>query len=92
MIKPRYTREEVVELGEALFKRDVAERLRGRNLRDYVAIDVHSGKYEVDREAGWAIRRLLDRQPGAQFWLRRVGSSVANTFGPRLQFEPPWEP
>jgi hypothetical protein len=89
MIKPRYSKEQIAELGEALFEREIAVRLRGRDLRHYVAIDVHSGEYEVDAQAGYAMRRLLDRQPGAQCWLRRVGSSVANSIGPRLRFEPP---
>ena len=92
MIKPHYSQEEVADLGEAAFEREVAAKLRGQDLRNFVAIDVHSGEYEVDVEAGLAIRQLLDRHPGAQFWLRRVGSSVAHTFGPRLQFQPPWDP
>lgn len=89
MIMPRHTREEIAALGEAAFERDVAARVRGRDVRHFVAVDVDSGEYEVDADAGLAIRRLLDRQPGARFWLRRVGSRVAHSFGPRLQFEPP---
>lgn len=90
MIQPHYSREEVADLGEAVFERAVAAKLRGQELHHFVAVDVHSGQYEVDAEAGLAIRRLLERQPDAQFWLRRVGSCVAHTFGPRLQFKPPW--
>ncbi|HEY0014818.1 MAG TPA: hypothetical protein VGC13_00810 [Longimicrobium sp.] len=92
MIKPRYSNEEVADLGEAVFERDVAAKLRGQDLRNFVAIDVHSGEHEVDAEAGLAIKRLLDRRPTGQFWLRRVGSGIAHTFGPRLQFKPPWDP
>lgn len=92
MIKPRYSNEEIADLGEAVFEREIAEQLRGQDLRHFVAIDVHSGEYEVDAEAGLAIRRLLDRHPDARFWLRRVGSGVAHSFGPTLRFEPPWAP
>lgn len=87
MIKPRYPKEQIADLGEALFERDIAVRLGDQHPRYYVAIDVHSGEYEVDAQAGYAMRRLLDRQPGARCWLRRVGSSIANGISPR--FEPP---
>jgi hypothetical protein len=92
MIKPHYSNEELAELGEAVFTREIAERLRGRDLRDFVAIEVGSGDYEVDPDEGLAMRRLRDRHPGAVFWVRRVGSRVSHTFGPRLTFEPPWAP
>jgi predicted solute-binding protein len=89
MIKPRYSREEVVELGEAAFERDVAAKLSEQDLRNFVAIDVNTGAFEVDADEGRAIRRLLDRNPGTQFWLRRVGSSIAHSFGPRIEYQPP---
>ena len=89
MIKPHHSREEVVRLGEAAFERGIAPRVRGQNLRHFVAIDVNTGAYEVDSESGVAIHRLLDREPGTQFWLRRIGSPIAHSFGPRIHFEPP---
>jgi hypothetical protein len=92
MIKPSYTTDELADLGEAVFKRDIAERLRGRDLRDFVAIEVESGDYEVDADEALATDRLHDRHPGAVFWIRRVGCHIAHSFGPRLQFEPPWAP
>jgi hypothetical protein len=92
MIKPSYTNDELANLGEAVFKRDIAERLRGRDLRDFIAIEVESGDYEVDADESLAIDRLHARHPGAVFWIRRVGSHVAHSFGPRLQFAPPWAP
>ncbi|HEX5872579.1 MAG TPA: hypothetical protein VFY65_19250 [Longimicrobium sp.] len=92
MIKPRYSNDEIADLGEAVFMRDIAERLRGRDLSHFIAIEVDSGDYEVDADEGLAIDRLHDRHPGAVFWVRRVGSRAAHTFGPRLQFAPPWAP
>jgi hypothetical protein len=89
MIKPSFTREEVARRGEAAWERDIARRVCGENLRSFVAIDVHTGAYEVDADEGWAIRRLLDRHPGAQFWLRRVGSPIAHSFGPRTEYHAP---
>lgn len=90
MSKPRYTSEELASLGEAVFEREIAEQLRGQNLRHFVAIEVDSGDYEVDAQAIQATRRLSERHPGAVFWVRRVGSSISHSFGPRLTFEPPW--
>lgn len=92
MTKRSHSNEEFAELGEAVFDGQIAERLRGRDLRDFVAIEVGSGDYEVDPDEGLAMRRLRGRHPGAVFWIRRVGSAVSHTFGPRLTLEPPWVP
>ena len=43
----------------------------------FVAIDVDSGEYELDRDDDTAIDRLLDRLPKAHIWLARVGHRTA---------------
>lgn len=88
MIKPRYTLDELGRLGDAAYDREVAPRITPEDMGRFVAIDVETGEYEIDAEAIVAINRLLERNPGAQSWLRRVGTRYAHTFGPRIQFEP----
>lgn len=54
----------------------------------YVAIDVESEDFEVDRNQRAAVDRLAERRPEAEgqtLWLRRVGSRYAHHFGGRLQ-------
>lgn len=88
MIEPRYTPDELARLGDAMFEREVAARVCGEDPRHFVAIDVESGAYEVDRNESLTIQRLLERRPDAQLWLRRVGSRYAHRFGPRAQAVP----
>jgi hypothetical protein len=81
---PRYSKEEFRKRGEAIFEKKVCTRLKGRNPRDFVAIDIESEEYEVDKSEMAACGRLRDRIPDAQIWLRRVGSPYARRFGGRL--------
>lgn len=87
MIKPRYTLDEIARLGDAAYDREVAPRAGVEDMGRFVAIDVDSGAYEIDADEVVATDRLLERVPGAQCWLRRVGTRYAHTFGPRIQFE-----
>ena len=88
MIKPRYTLDELARLGDAAYEREVAPRAGAEDIGRFVAIDVETGAYEIDVDEVAAIDRLLQRRPGAQSWLRRIGTRYAHTFGPRIQFEP----
>ena len=45
----------------------------GNNNR-YVAIDVASGEYNVGRSSAESMRALISRKPGAQLFLRKIGS------------------
>jgi hypothetical protein len=81
---PRYSNEEFRKRGEAIFEKEIHKRVKGRNPRDFVAIDIETGDYEVDESEMAACGRLRDRIPDAQIWLRRVGSPYARRFGGRL--------
>ena len=81
---PRYSKEEFRKRGEAIFENKICSRLKGRNPRDFVAIDIESEEFEVDESEMAACGRLRDRIPDAQIWLRRVGSPYARRFGGRL--------
>lgn len=79
--KPRYGKERFAELGEAVFETKVRPHLRDENKKDFVAIDIETGAYEIDADEQTACNRLSQRVPEAQIWLRRVGSRHARHFG-----------
>ena len=81
--KPRYSKEEFAQRGEAIYGRDIRPALAQRHEGDFVAIDIETGAFEVDADELPASDRLLARVPTAQIWLRRVGSRFARRFGPR---------
>lgn len=80
--QPRYSREEVARRGDQIYEREISPRLKTED-QGFVAIDVETGAFELGRDERTAIDRLLDRQPGAQVWLRRIGSRYTHRFGPR---------
>jgi hypothetical protein len=83
VLKPRYSKEEVARLGDQLYERDIGPRVETENLGKFVAIDIETGGYELDRDELAAMNRLLARLPNAQVWLRRVGSRYAHRIGAR---------
>jgi hypothetical protein len=81
--QPRYSKEEFALRGEAIFERDVRPPVETGREGEFVAIDIETGAYEVDRDELAASDRLMARAPNAQVWLRRIGSRYARRFGSR---------
>ncbi len=82
--KARYTSEEFSQRGKEIYERDVRPALRPEDEDRFVAIDIESGDYEIDRDDFAATERLLIRHPDAQIWLARVGQRAAYRIGGRL--------
>ncbi len=80
--QPRYTREEVARRGDEIYEREVQPRLKTED-KGFAAIDVETGVFELGRDERTAIDHLLARRPGAQVWLRKIGSRYTHRFGPR---------
>jgi hypothetical protein len=80
--KPRYSKEEFARRGEEIYKRDIEPLLRQSDGDRFVAIDIETGQYEIAPDETTASDRLLARVPGAQTWVRRVGSPYIRRFGP----------
>jgi hypothetical protein len=64
---------ELSRLGTELFNSRVRPALRPDDDGKYVAIDVASGEYEIDRDDYTAVMRLRSRYPDAEIWLERAG-------------------
>jgi hypothetical protein len=85
---PRYSKEEFSRRGEAIFQRDIRSTVENRDPNDFVAIDIETGEFEVDSDELAAMDRIHKRIPGAQVWLRRVGSRFAHRLGGRRIVKP----
>ena len=81
--KPRFSREEFSRRGDEIYERQVAPQVESRDAGKFVAIDIETGAFEVASDELVASDRLLDRLPGAQVWLRQIGTRFAHRFGPR---------
>jgi hypothetical protein len=81
--KRRYGKEEFARRGDAIYENDVHPHLKTEDEGKFVAIDIETGRYEVDEDELEAGGRLRARVPGAQIWMVRVGSRSVHRFGGR---------
>ena len=73
--------EELARLGTDVFARCVRASLRPEDDGKFVALDVDSGEYEIDRDDYTAVTRLRARVPTADVWLARAGSPTTCRIG-----------
>ncbi len=85
--KPRYSREEISQRGDAIYESDIRPSLKSGDDGKFVAIDVDTGSYEIDEDELTASDRLLARIQNAQIWLVRIGSRCVRRYGPRSRSE-----
>jgi hypothetical protein len=83
VLGPRYSKEEFARRGRAIYERDIRPHLAAGDEGKFVAIDIETGAYEVDRDDCTATERLLVHYPNAQMWLVRVGQRAAYRIGRR---------
>lgn len=84
----RHSFEEFSRRGKEIYERTIRPGLRPEDEDQFVAIDIESGSYEIDRDDFAATERLLVRHPDAQIWLARAGQRAAYRIGGRLA--PEW--
>lgn len=83
VLEPRYSKDEFVDRGQTVYERDIRPRLETGDEGKFVAIDIETGAYEIDRDDYTATERLLEHHPKAQIWLLRVGQRTAYHIGGR---------
>jgi hypothetical protein len=70
---PRRTFEEKADIAAEIYDRQVRPTLQPSDDNKFVAIDVETGDFEIDKDDYTAITRLGERHPEADIWLERVG-------------------
>jgi hypothetical protein len=87
VLEPRYSKEEFAQRGQTLYEREIRPHLAAGDDGKFIAIDIETGAYELDRDDYTATERLLRRQPQAQIWLLRVGQRATYRIGGRPRRE-----
>ncbi len=82
-LEPRYSKEDFARQGQAIYERDIRPYIKPGDEGKFVAIDIETGAYEMDRDEYAATERLLARSPSAQIWLLRIGHRAAYRIGGR---------
>jgi predicted aspartyl protease len=75
---PRYGKEEFASRGKALFTRHLASKSKIELSTGYAAIEIESGRIELDGDPIQAMDRILARIPGAQIWLKCLESHLVS--------------
>ncbi|MEK7729824.1 MAG: hypothetical protein AAB354_15560 [candidate division KSB1 bacterium] len=74
--KPKYSTNEMGRRGEKVYAR-IKAQLEPQYTDKYVAIEVDSGDYFVDKDSTKALLKARRRHPKAIFYLARIGHRAA---------------
>lgn len=78
------TATEVAQLGEVIYARDLRPLLEAKHAGKVVAIDVHTGAYEVAEDVLSSGLRLRARLPEAEIWFVRIGQPAVHRLPHRM--------
>lgn len=78
---PRYSKEEIVQRGEALYQSDIRAKVEPGNKGKILVIDIETGDYEIDDDHLKATRRALAKHPGAALYGLRIGYPALGKIG-----------
>ena len=79
--KRRYSKSEFARRGDALVEDKVRPHLTAADEDKFVAIDIESGEYELDKNEMKAADRLRRKVPDPQIWLVHVTAGYLHRFG-----------
>lgn len=79
--KRRYSKEEFARRGDALVASKVRPHLTVADKDKFVAIDIETGEYELDKNEMKAADQLRRRLPDPQIWLVHVTLGYLHRFG-----------
>jgi hypothetical protein len=77
----RYSKEEFARRGDALVESKVHPNLTADDEDKFIAIDIETGEYELDKNEMKAADRLRRRVPDAQIWLVHATLGYLHRFG-----------
>ena len=81
MAHPRYTSNEIVERGQALYEHEIRDSLAASDRGKFLVLDIESGEYELDADGLAAVQRARAKRPNGAFYVLRVGQSSAYRLG-----------
>ncbi len=81
MSHPRYTSEEIVQRGQALYDQQIRAQVEASHEGKFLVLDIETGEYEIDVSEVAALKRAKAKHPGAAFYILRVGHPTAYRVG-----------
>ena len=84
MSHPRYTSDEIVKRGKALYQREIRQKVEAGNKGKVLVIDIETGEYEIDDDHLTASDRAIAKRPDAALFAMRIGYPALGRLGARL--------
>ena len=81
MPHPRYSTEEVVRRGKALYEQQLQAQVEPGNTGKFLVIDIETGEYEIDRDEVAALKRAKAKRSDAPLYMLRIGHRAAYQIG-----------
>ena len=76
-----YTSKEVASRGEAIYRREIRDKVEPMHQGKFLVIDIETGKYEMNTDDLAATKRLLAKQPNAVVYGLQIGFPTAYRIG-----------
>jgi len=89
MAHPRYTREEIISQGKALYQERIRQEVEPASTGQFLVVDVETGDYELGAESAEVVNRAREKHPDAPLFLMRVGYPTAVKLGGRFRAQRP---
>ncbi len=74
--RPKHSTKEYARLGEKVYE-EIKEQVEAKHENKFIAIEVDSGDYFIDKDHMKAILKARKKHPTAIFYLARIGSPAA---------------
>lgn len=82
---PRYTANEIVTRGQAIYEEQLRARLEPEHVGKFLRIDIETADFEMDSDEFVASRRAHEKHPDGAFFGMRVGYRSSGTMGSSMK-------
>jgi hypothetical protein len=86
---PHLSADEVGDRGERIYETALREKVEPGNTGKFIAIDIHSGEYEIGPDHRETVNRLHERVSDAEVYTIKIGYPATAVTGGRLRPNPP---
>jgi len=76
-----HTSKEVASRGEAIYKREIRDKVESKHKGKFLVIDIETGEYEMNADDLVATKRLLVKHPSAVVYGLQIGFPTAYRIG-----------
>ena len=77
----KYTTEETLARGEAIYRRDICSKVEPRHNGEYVVIDIVTGDYSISGNELAAFDLAEQKNPNGWFYVKRIGHEAVHRIG-----------